>query len=70
MPARHSAVMPVPGGTAAGAADAEDRTRDRVLNAVLEHGPVSAAELGDMLGFTPQPSAVTWITSSAPGSLR
>lgn len=53
MPAGHSAVMPVPGGTAAGAADAEDRTRDRVLNAVLEHGPVSAAELGDMLGFTP-----------------
>lgn len=34
-------------------ADAEDRTRDRVLNAVLEHGPVSAAELGDLLGFTP-----------------
>ncbi|WP_461162949.1 helix-turn-helix transcriptional regulator [Arthrobacter sp. R4-81] len=34
-------------------AEAEDRTRDRVLNAVLEHGPVSAAELGDLLGFTP-----------------
>jgi len=34
-------------------ADADERTRDRVLNAVLEHGPVSAAELGDMLGFTP-----------------
>jgi len=33
--------------------DAEERTRDRVLNAVLEHGPVSAAELGDLLGFTP-----------------
>lgn len=33
--------------------DAEDRTRDRVLGAVLEHGPVSAAELGDLLGFTP-----------------
>jgi len=33
--------------------DAEDRTRDRVLSAVLEHGPISAAELGDMLGFTP-----------------
>ncbi|MBT2512906.1 metalloregulator ArsR/SmtB family transcription factor [Arthrobacter sp. ISL-30] len=33
--------------------DAEDRTRDRVLAAVLEHGPVSAAELGDLLGFTP-----------------
>lgn len=33
--------------------DAEERTRDRVLNAVLEHGPISAAELGDQLGFTP-----------------
>ncbi|WP_426002609.1 helix-turn-helix transcriptional regulator [Paenarthrobacter sp. NyZ202] len=33
--------------------DAEDRTRDRVLGAVLENGPVSAAELGDLLGFTP-----------------
>ncbi|MEE2569049.1 helix-turn-helix domain-containing protein [Pseudarthrobacter sp. J64] len=35
------------------AAEADERTRDRVLSAVLEHGPVSAAELGDMLGFTP-----------------
>jgi predicted ArsR family transcriptional regulator len=35
------------------AADAEERTKDRVLNAVLEHGPISAAELGDLLGFTP-----------------
>jgi predicted ArsR family transcriptional regulator len=34
-------------------ADADERTRDRVLGAVLEHGPISAAELGDMLGFTP-----------------
>jgi predicted ArsR family transcriptional regulator len=34
-------------------ADADERTRDRVLSAVLEHGPVSAAELGDLLGFTP-----------------
>ncbi|MBT8162813.1 MULTISPECIES: metalloregulator ArsR/SmtB family transcription factor [Arthrobacter] len=50
---RHGAVAHVPGGPAAGVAEAEDRTRDRVLNAVLEHGPVSAAELGDMLGFTP-----------------
>ena len=41
---------PVP---ATATAEAEDRTRDRVLNAVLEHGPVSAAELGDLLGFTP-----------------
>ncbi|WP_237739497.1 helix-turn-helix transcriptional regulator [Arthrobacter sp. TB 26] len=35
------------------AVDAEERTRDRVLNAVLEHGPISASELGDLLGFTP-----------------
>jgi predicted ArsR family transcriptional regulator len=34
-------------------ADPDERTRDRVLSAVLEHGPISAAELGDMLGFTP-----------------
>ncbi|KRE81193.1 ArsR family transcriptional regulator [Arthrobacter sp. Soil762] len=34
-------------------ADSDERTRDRVLGAVLEHGPISAAELGDMLGFTP-----------------
>ncbi|WP_307869315.1 helix-turn-helix transcriptional regulator [Arthrobacter pascens] len=44
-PAAHGATAPV--------ADSDDRTRDRVLNAVLEHGPVSAAELGDLLGFTP-----------------
>jgi predicted ArsR family transcriptional regulator len=35
------------------AADADERTRDRVRKAVLEHGPISAAELGDLLGFTP-----------------
>ena len=33
--------------------DPDARTRDRVLSAVLERGPVSAAELGDSLGFTP-----------------
>lgn len=33
--------------------DPDDRTRDRVQAAVLEHGPVSAAELGEILGFTP-----------------
>ncbi|WP_432206133.1 helix-turn-helix transcriptional regulator [Arthrobacter agilis] len=33
--------------------DPDERTRDRVLSAVLERGPVSAAELGDRLGFTP-----------------
>lgn len=31
----------------------EARTRDKVLGAVLEHGPVSAARLGELLGFTP-----------------
>ncbi|WP_309233421.1 MarR family transcriptional regulator [Pseudarthrobacter sp. AB1] len=41
----HVAAVPV--------ADSDERTRDRVLGAVLEHGPISAAELGDMLGFTP-----------------
>ena len=40
----------VPAGVAV---DAEERTRDRVLAAVLEHGPISAAELGELLGFTP-----------------
>jgi predicted ArsR family transcriptional regulator len=45
----------IPAVPAAGASqhEAEERTRDRVLNAVLEHGPISAAELGDLLGFTP-----------------
>lgn len=43
----------LPAPAAAAQADAEERTRDRVLNAVLEHGPISAAELGDLLGFTP-----------------
>ncbi|WP_035775107.1 helix-turn-helix domain-containing protein [Arthrobacter sp. H5] len=33
--------------------DTEERTKDKVLAAVLEHGPVSAAELGYRLGFTP-----------------
>ncbi|MHA7238802.1 helix-turn-helix transcriptional regulator [Arthrobacter sp. TMS1-12-1] len=33
--------------------DPDERTRDRVLAAVLERGPVSAAELGNRLGFTP-----------------
>lgn len=31
----------------------DERTRDRVLLSVLEHAPVSAAELGVRLGFTP-----------------
>ena len=31
----------------------DERTRDRVLTAVLEHGPVSAAQLGTLLGLTP-----------------
>jgi predicted ArsR family transcriptional regulator len=29
------------------------RTRDRVATAMLEHGPVSAAALGELLGLTP-----------------
>ncbi|MEE1620212.1 helix-turn-helix transcriptional regulator [Zafaria sp. J156] len=35
------------------APETEERTRDRVLSAVLQEGPVSAAELGEQLGFTP-----------------
>ena len=35
------------------AIDPDERTRDRVLTAVLEHGPVSAAQLGSLLGLTP-----------------
>ncbi|MGK7222904.1 helix-turn-helix transcriptional regulator [Kocuria flava] len=31
----------------------EENTRSRVLGAVLEHGPVSAADLGEMLELTP-----------------
>lgn len=31
----------------------ESRTRDRVLHAVSEHGPVTAAGLGEILGLTP-----------------
>ncbi|THJ67367.1 MarR family transcriptional regulator [Arthrobacter echini] len=46
------------GSTATGTAPGshthlDERTRDRVLSAVLERGPVSAAELGESLGFTP-----------------
>jgi predicted ArsR family transcriptional regulator len=44
---------PAAQGAPSPAADSDERTRDRVLSAVLEHGPVSAAELGDLLGFTP-----------------
>lgn len=29
-----------------------ERTKDKVLTAVLQHGPLSAAELGERLGFT------------------
>lgn len=35
------------------AVDPDERTRDRVMTAVLEHGPVSAAQLGSLLGLTP-----------------
>ena len=34
-------------------AEAEERTRDRVLRGVLNHGPVSAASLGELLSLTP-----------------
>ncbi|WP_051441579.1 helix-turn-helix transcriptional regulator [Arthrobacter sp. H14] len=43
----HSSSGPV------GSEETEERTRDKVLGAVLEHGPVSAAVLGEILGFTP-----------------
>ncbi len=33
--------------------ESDERTRDRVRSAVLEHGPASAAQLGTLLGFTP-----------------
>ncbi|GAC1495801.1 MAG: transcriptional regulator [Pseudarthrobacter sp.] len=53
--AGHGAPPPTPdrGHAAVSTVDPDERTRDRVLGAVLEHGPISAAELGDMLGFTP-----------------
>ncbi|MDO4898382.1 MAG: ArsR family transcriptional regulator [Rothia sp. (in: high G+C Gram-positive bacteria)] len=34
-------------------AETEERTRDRVLQGVLTHGPVSAAKLGSLLNLTP-----------------
>lgn len=34
-------------------ADTDERTRDRVRSAILKHGPISAAQLGNLLGFTP-----------------
>jgi predicted ArsR family transcriptional regulator len=37
----------------AGGERADVRTRDRVAKALLEHGPVSAATLADLLGLTP-----------------
>lgn len=42
-----------PARNAPATGEAEERTRDRVLHAVLEDGPVSAAEMGERLGFTP-----------------
>ena len=35
------------------APEPDERTRDRVMTAVLEQGPVSAAQLGSLLGLTP-----------------
>jgi predicted ArsR family transcriptional regulator len=52
-----SQLTPVEAGAGAAAAavvpETEERTRDRVLQSVLRQGPVSAAELGESLGFTP-----------------
>ncbi len=53
MPATRHAAAAEAFGASPVLPDADDRTRDRVLSAVLENGPVSAAELGDLLGFTP-----------------
>ncbi|MFE4081903.1 helix-turn-helix transcriptional regulator [Paenarthrobacter sp. YIM B13468] len=53
MPSRRHAAAAEAFAPSSALPDAEDRTRDRVLSAVLENGPVSAAELGDLLGFTP-----------------
>ena len=33
--------------------DPDERTRDRVLTTVLEQGPISAAQMGKLLGLTP-----------------
>ena len=44
--------QPVTRGLAPGA-EPDERTRDRVMTAVLEQGPVSAAQLGAVLGLTP-----------------
>ncbi|WP_104091996.1 metalloregulator ArsR/SmtB family transcription factor [Arthrobacter sp. GMC3] len=33
--------------------DPDERTRDRVLTTVLEQGPISAAQMGTLLGLTP-----------------
>lgn len=44
----------VPSGTSLPVgAESEERTRDRVRAAVLENGPVSATQLGSLLGLTP-----------------
>ncbi|MDP5226092.1 MULTISPECIES: helix-turn-helix domain-containing protein [Arthrobacter] len=40
-------------GSSGSLVEAEERTRDKVRAAVLEHGPISAAELGRLLGYTP-----------------
>lgn len=44
---------PTKGASPQGGAETEERTRDRVLQGVLAHGPVSAADLGRNLGLTP-----------------
>jgi predicted ArsR family transcriptional regulator len=52
-PTHEAAQVPSDSAAQIVSADPDERTRDRVLSAVLERGPVSAAELGDRLGFTP-----------------
>ncbi|WP_082046290.1 helix-turn-helix domain-containing protein [Arthrobacter sp. L77] len=53
VPAAASPGVPTSSAAQIVSPDPDERTRDRVLSAVLERGPVSAAELGDRLGFTP-----------------
>ncbi|WP_420713925.1 helix-turn-helix transcriptional regulator [Arthrobacter sp. H14-L1] len=53
LPASQPPVEPPHGHRSGPLAESDERTRDRVRAAVLEHGPVSAAQLGTLLGLTP-----------------
>ena len=44
-------------------AEAEERTRDRVLREVLNNGPVSAATLGELLSLTTPSNPTTSLRS-------